>query len=218
MTTALISIFILSLAVIVLHSLNEARTERLGPGSSRSSGNKRDWLEIANELDLELISGDESNRVLRGTVGEHWVTIETVDGGVHINMNYHSGVAPFTVTANNEEEGTDTKIGNTADTGDEAFDAELTVATASPGELDDYFSPARRNALLWLSSAFEIDSVSDEHIRVLLASRRWNAEAIVSAVRLVEDVADILDEGEKVFMAPPVAASAGEVSEDDGGQ
>lgn len=208
MSTALIAIFILSLAAIVVHSLNDARTERLGPGSSRAAGRQDEWTEIANELNLELTSGSDSDRVLRGTVGEHWLTIETVEAGVQINMNYHSGVAPFAIEGNDDPERSDEVAG----TGDEAFDAELVLRTASPGELDDYFSPARRNALLWLSSAFEIDSVSDEHIRVLFTRRRWNTEAIISAVRLVEDVADIMDEGEKVFMAPPLSVSSDDLT------
>ncbi len=214
MSTALIAIFILSLAAIVVQSFSDVRSERVSSGSSKSAGRQNDWLEIARQFDLELTSGDESNRLLRGTVGEHWLTIETVAAGVHITMHYHSGAAPFVVEANNAKDRDNTA----APTGDEAFDAELIVTGATQGELDDYFSPARRNALLWLSSAFEIDSVSDEHIRVLFTRRRWNAETLISAVRLVEDVADIMEEGEKVFMAPPAAVSADELSGDEGVQ
>lgn len=210
MSTLLIAIFILSLAIIVLRSLADARAERLGPGSSKVTGLRTDWSEVARELDLELVSGSDSKQALRGTVSGHWVTVEKVDTGVSINMNYHSGVAPFTVIPTGKQRDS-FAVANL--TGDEAFDGELVVETATPGELDDYLSPARRNALLWLTSAFEVDTVSDEHIRVLFTQRRANAESIISAVRLVEDIAGILDEGEKVFMTPPLAVTGDDLTD-----
>ena len=201
MSPILIAVFSLALLCIGLSAFIEYRREHSGSLDSPRSGNYSRWNEVARTLELELSHDSDDDEVsMRGTINDHWVSVEHDDDGIEIEVNYRSGTNPFFVTANASSS---SRPGPGIHTGDEAFDTQLSVHTRTPDELDDYLSAGRRNALLWLHSTFEIEEIDNQEIEVRFVESDWQPDELAAAIKLVVDVADILDAGEKVFMAPP---------------
>lgn len=207
MTLALLVIFGICLLATAAIALDEVRDERLEHERSDHHGAKNSWSEVARELDLEMGPFTEETPSLRGSINEHWVSVFPDVFGTHIEVSYRSGVGAFEVTP---AEGANLNSNRLVRTGDEAFDAELAVFTRSPEDVQNYFTPARRNAMLWLYSSFEIDQITNEKLNVRLRSRLWKPSELVTGIQLVVDVAGILQYGEKVFMTPPVQESVPE--------
>ena len=203
MPTVLTVIFILSLGGIVLHAIIDAQRERRTVGSG-SFGSPAEWAEAARTLDLEVVPRTSSTGPsLRGSISGHWVSVEQVEDGIEIMAHYLSGGEPFQVVA---LPSILAEAANRIETGDDAFDSELAILGDYPDDLTDYLSPARRNALLWLRSSFEITTINDEDISVRFTNENWKAEDLTAAITLLVDVADIMQTGQKVFMAPPTHA------------
>lgn len=201
MTFALLALFAFCLVATAALALDEVRDERLESDRSDHRGAKNNWSEVARELDLEMGPFTEETPSLRGSINGHWVSVFPDALGTHVEVSYHSGIGAFEVAA---AEGANINSKRLVRTGDAAFDTELAVFTRSPQDIDDYLSPARRNAMLWLYSSFDIDQITNEKLNVRLRTRLWKPSELVAGIQLVVDVADILEHGEKVFMTPPV--------------
>ena len=147
---------------------------------------------------------------MRGTVGDHWVSVEQHHDGLEIVVNYRSGLHSFEA-CEPDTPGHDPAERYT--TGDEAFDSKIAVYSRSPAELENYVTPARRNALLWLQSAFALGDIDNEMLDVSFVEPSWHPGELISAIKLVIDVAGIMEAGEKVFMAPPTAEVAPMIAE-----
>ena len=200
---ALSIIFVLSLTAISVQSVAEAIQERKDRSGKRMTASKSDWAEVARALDLEVMARSGlDNPALRGTILGHWVSVEERMNDIEIEVNYRSGISPFEVREPGKERA---DSGERFVTGDEAFETRLAVLTHSTEEMAEYLSPARRNALLWLRSAFELGNISDGCINVMFTNLQWNTEELISAITLVVDDAEIMEAGQKVFMAPPTA-------------
>ena len=201
MSTILIAVFALALAGTALSALLEHRREQSGSSKANWRGNHSQWSEAARILELELsFDSDDDEMSMRGTINNHWVSVEQDDDGIEIEVNFRSGTGPFLVTPKADS---NARADQTLRTGDDAFDERLSVRTRTLDELEDYLSPGRRNALLWLDSTFELDSVNNDEIEVRFTGSDWQPEELAAAIKLVVDVAEILEAGEKVFMAPP---------------
>ncbi len=201
----LTAIFILSLAATVVHAVIEARQERKPNMFGNSSSSHSEWSEVATALDLEIVRRTGmDDPLLRGSISGHWISVEQTMKSIEIDVHYLSGVEPFRVT---ELSSITAGAVDRIETGDDAFDSELVVFSDYPDDLTDYLSPARRNALLWLKSSFEVSEIDDEDICVRFVSESWKADDLISAIELLVDVAEIMQTGQKVFMAPPTIDS-----------
>ena len=201
MSVALLAVFVLCLVLTAALALAEVRDERLELDRADHRGAKDNWSEVARELDLEMGPFTEETPSLRGSINQHWVSVFPDAAGTHIEVSYQSGIGPFEVAP---AAGATTNSNRLVRTGDESFDAELALFSRTPREMAQYLSPARRNAMLWLCSGFEIDQITNEKLNVRLKSRLWKPNELIGGIQLVVDVADILQQGEKVFMTPPL--------------
>ncbi len=210
MTLALIAIFVTALALISILTVAEMRLERIAKSTSSVNTSKSDWIAVAKALDLEMSPWTTAAKAsARGTVGGHWVSVEQLESGIEIVVNYRSGLDSFAATQPNPSERNDDRFV----TGDDLFDSQVEVSSRAPEQVRDYLTPARRNALLWLQSAFTLGEIDQEMLDVTFTQTSWQPGQLVSNIELVVDVAEIMEAGEKVFMAPP-----GVALETDGGE
>ncbi len=221
MSAGLLALFIATLVFVGILALAEARHERLERSGGNGRGAKDSWAEVARILDLEMGPFTEGERSLRGSVNDHWISIYHDQDGTHIEVSYQSGVGQFEVAQSRPTKATNPKGSSKGslralETGDDAFDGELSILTRSQRDMDDYLSPARRNALLWLHSGFDIEELTNEKLSVRVKKNPWKPQELVSDIQLVVDVADIMQAGEKVFMSPPIRGEAGEAITEDG--
>lgn len=217
MGAILLAVFMSALAAIVVLTILDGRRQRASSYTKVVPGSQSDWSTVAKTLELELspwTTPDEAS--MRGTIDGHWVSVEQQHNGLEIVVNYRSGLHSFTASEPNTsgQDLTDRYV-----SGDQAFDSQVAIFTHAPAELENYLTPARRNALLWLQSAFTLGDIDHEMLDVLYAEPSWQPGQLTSAIQLVIDVAGIMEAGEKVFMAPPtrevaVLAEASHTSND----
>lgn len=220
MTVALSVVFLASLAAIALLTLVEARKESDGHRAG-GSATTSDWNAVARAHDLEMVTRSGLDEpLLRGTVAGRWVTVEDKMTAIDINVSFRSGTGTFDIS---DADHTPTVSGDVVSTGDPTFDESFSVSTRSPDEIQDYLTPARRNALLWLAADddLSVDTVDEESLNIGFTPARWNPDDLISAIRLVVDVANIMEVGQKVFMAPPRTMNVSDQNdsdEDDAGE
>ena len=209
MTVVLSVVFIAALVAIGLMTFVDAFQQNKGINHGGNDATRADWDTVARGTDLQVVNRSGlDDPLLRGAIAGRWVTVEDRMNDIEINVNFRSGTGTFGICEHGQRSSTS---GDVLETGDDAFDAALSVTTRSPAEVDEYLSPARRNAVLWLISDDAIDmiDIDEEAINVRFTVSRWKAEELVAAIKLVVDVANIMEAGQKVFMTPPLASDEG---------
>ncbi len=214
MSLILAVVFLLSLAGIAAQTFLQSHSDRRTAAPGTRHGSKNDWAAVARALDLEVVSrGGLDDPLLRGSIAGHWLSVEQAMGDVEIDVHYLSDVEPFQIAEAPGLNSDDRIV-----TGDVAFDSELVLASQYSNALAEYLTPARRNALLWLKSSFTIVAVDNEDISVRFSKESWRPEDLIAAITLVVDVAEIMQAGQKLFMAPPSASDEPTLEVIDGGR
>ncbi len=157
---------------------------------------ERQWAEAADELGLRPKFRNSSNSMstMRGEIDGHQVTVKSYrHKAPEIDVRFWSGLRSVDIDPRREGR---RHSGGEVSTGDPAFDAAYRVsdrAGVSDEELHAWLTPARREILLVLGDALEVEEIEENELEVLLGRDEWTPAELVQAVELCVLVAKTLD-------------------------